>query len=161
MSNPTETTLALLRSIDASLKALLALQRGSVPKAIATDEDLDSQYGDPVVKFMPRDWTGEDFKGRHMSEMPAALLDMLGDTYDYFAQKAEESGELTSSNKPVAPYKRKDAARARGWAKRVRAGKGRTFTAPPPLLPMTETVPGWATPTGWEPPPPDEDDIPF
>jgi hypothetical protein len=158
-ANPTETTLALLRSIDASLKALLALQRVAVPKVVASDEDLDGQYGDPVVKFMPRDWTGEDFKGRHMSELPAALLDMLAETYDYFAQKAEESGELTSSNKPVAPYKRKDAARARGWAKRVRAGKGRTFVAPPPLLPVAAE--GWASNTEWEPPPPDDDDIAF
>lgn len=113
-------TIELLRSIDGSLKQLLRLQAKTAPPEIADDRELDSQYGDPQVKFMPRDWTGDDYKGARMSECPAELLDMLAETFDYFARKAEESNELTSSGKPVAPYKRKDAARARGWAKRNR-----------------------------------------
>ena len=46
----------------------------------------------PAVKFMPRDWTGEDYQGRHMSELPAPLLDMVAKTYDYFA-RAEDNHE--------------------------------------------------------------------
>jgi hypothetical protein len=122
-TDPRVETLNLLRSIDASLKALVAQSRTTAPKTIADDRDLDSQYGDPVVKFMPRDWTGDSYKGRKFSECPANLLDMIAETFDYFAEQAERTNETTTSGKPVAPYKRKDAARARGWAKRVREGK--------------------------------------
>jgi hypothetical protein len=61
-------------------------------------------------------------KGARFSECPAEFLDLLAGAFDYFARKAEENDETTTSGKPVAPYKRKDAARARGWAKRIRAG---------------------------------------
>jgi hypothetical protein len=114
--------LDLLRSIDASLKTLVAATRARQPKAIASDSDLDGKYGDPVLKFAPRDWTGESYKGRHFSECPAELLDLVADSCDYFARQADEKGEMTDRGKPVGDYKRADAARARGWAKRIRAG---------------------------------------
>lgn len=114
--------LDVLRSIDASLKELVRIARGRQPKAIATDRDLDGQYGDPAVKFMPRDWTGPSFKGRRFSECPVPLLEMLAETFDYFAQQAEQKDERTDKGKPVAEFKRADAARARGWAKRIRDG---------------------------------------
>lgn len=113
-------TLRLLTSIDASLKTIARALVKTAPAEIADDRELDSQYGDPEVKFNPRNWTGDDCKGRHMSECPPEFLDMLAETFDYFARRAEESNELTSNGKPVAVYKRKDAARARGWAKRNR-----------------------------------------
>lgn len=120
-----ETTeiISHLRMINAALRALVAQTRREAPKAIADDADLDGAYGDPEVKFMPRDWKGDNYKGTKMSACPADLLDMLAQTFDYFADKAEAGGETTNSGKPVAPYKRKDAARARGWAKRVREGR--------------------------------------
>jgi hypothetical protein len=118
-----DEALALLRSIDASLKLLVAQKRAEQPKAIASDRDLDGQYGNPQVKFMPRDWTGPTFKGRRMSECPPELLDLLAETFDYFARKAEETDERTDKDKPVADFKRADAARARGWAKRIRDGR--------------------------------------
>lgn len=114
-------TLALLRSIDGSLKAIAKALVQTAPKEVADDRDLDGKYGDPEVKFNPRDWTGDSYKGRFMSECPADFLDLLAETYDYFARKAEETNEQYNG-KPVAPYKRKDAARARGWAKRKRSG---------------------------------------
>lgn len=114
--------LDLLRSIDASLKQLLALHRVAQPKAVASDRDLDGSHGNPVVKFMPRDWTGPSFKNRRFSECPVPLLEMIAETFDYFARVAEDKDERTSSGKPVADYKRQDAARARGWAKRIREG---------------------------------------
>ena len=115
--------LTVLRSIDGSLKQLVTQTRAAQPKPVATDQDLDGQWGNPIAKFMPRDWTGESFKGRPFSECPAPLLDLLAETFDYFGRQAEAKGELTSGGKPVAPYKYADAARARGWAKRIRDGK--------------------------------------
>lgn len=139
-------SLALLKSIDASLKTLV---RVLAPKgqagAVADDRDLDGKYGDPELRFMPRDWTGESYKGLRFSQCPPDLLDLVAQTFDYFADKAEETGE-TYKDKPVAPYKRKDAARARGWAARIRSG--RVQQAAPPA------APDWSAP-------PTDDDIPF
>jgi len=123
--------LAVLRSIDGSLKSLLALsqQRRQAPDkisrggAVASDRDLDGRFGDPEVKFMPRDWTGHSYKGRKFSECPPDLLDMLAETFEYFGIKADEKREMTEKGKPVGDYKRLDAARARGWAARIRSGK--------------------------------------
>lgn len=124
-----DEAIALLRSIDASLKLLVKQQRTHVA---ADDRDLDSPHGNPEVKFNPRDWAGPSFKGCRMSECDPTFLLMLADTFDYFADKAEENDERTSTNKPVAPYKRKDAARARGWAKRIQDGKVPATTAASP-----------------------------
>lgn len=134
----------LLKSIDASLKIIAASAKArlaTAPKPLASDRDLDGSHGNPEIKFMPRDWSGENCKGRPMSECPAAFLDMLAETLDYFAQKAEESDEKYNG-KPVAPYKRADAARARGWAKRIRDGK---------VTPAAATKPG-ATDNEWDSP---------
>lgn len=115
-----ERAIDLLESIDASLKQLLKAMSANAPKATA--RDLDSQYGNPEVRFMPRDWTGPSYKGRKFSECPAEMLDMLASTLDYFGDKDEAEGAVTSKGKPSAPFKRQDAARARGWAARIRGG---------------------------------------
>lgn len=113
----------LLSSIDATLKALLettkATRAATVAQAIdpivASDADLDSQYGDPEVRAKsPRDWTGDSMTGRKFSECPPEYLDMVADRLDYFASKEEDPKK--------AGYNRKDAARARGWARRLRNG---------------------------------------
>lgn len=150
-----DRAIALLESIDATLKAMLALAqqrtaqaRAVAPKPVATDRDLNGPYGDPIVKFMPRDWTGLAFKGRRMSECPPALLDMLAETFDYFAVQAETKNERANNGKPVAEYKRADAARARGWAKRMREG---THQAPQAEEPVAAAAggDGWPEPDGW------------
>lgn len=107
-----EESIRLLRSIDSSLKSLLALQGG----ARQTERvDLDGTHGDPVVKAKdPRDWTGEPMKGRKFSECPPDYLDMVAERFDYFASKEPDEKK--------AKYNRLDAARARGWAQRLRAG---------------------------------------
>lgn len=127
----------ILKSIDSTLKAMLKLAqqrtqqvRQAQPKAIASDRDLDGKYGNPIVNFNPRDWSGESFKNARMSECPPDFLDMIAETFDYFASKAEEKDEQTDKGKPIAVYKRADAARARGWAKRNREHGVTTPTAP-------------------------------
>lgn len=116
--------ITLLKSIDASLK-LLVKQLAGANGAVAADRDLDGRYGDPELRFLPRDWTGPSYKGRRFSECPPDLLVMVAETLEYFADKSEDADERTDKGKPVAPYKRADAARARGWAKRNREGRGR------------------------------------
>lgn len=119
----TEESLALLRSIDASLRQLVTFFAAQAPKAIASDRDLDGLHGDPQLKFTVRDWTGPSYKGRRFSECPAELLDMIAESLDYFARKADETDERTSRGGKIGDFKRADAARARGWAKRIRDGK--------------------------------------
>ena len=133
--------LAVLKSIDASLKTLVgrghsqtaqarpqsqSRQNGRQPQRpqaqpqVAPDSDLDGQYGDPVVRFLPRDWNGDDVRQLKFSETTPEFLEMLAKAYDWFAKKAEQNNEMYNG-KPMAPFKRKDAARARGWANRLRA----------------------------------------
>lgn len=118
----TQETIDLLRSIDATLKVIAKAHAANAPKAVADARDLDSQYGNPKVRFIPRDWTGPSYKDRSFSECPPDMLDMLASTLDYFAEKDEAEGATTSKGKPSAPFKRADAARARGWAQRLRSG---------------------------------------
>lgn len=124
--------LNVLRSIDRKLDTLIGLVTQAARQAkgatssvgtVASDKDLDGQYGNPVVRFDPRDWVGPSFKGCHMSECPPDYLDLYANAKDYFGQKAEDEGKTTAKGKPVASYERADAARARGWAKRIREGK--------------------------------------
>ena len=136
-----DDTLAVLKSIDLSLRTLVVIAQKKAEARVtqgatksvaaeATDRDLDGDYGDPIVKAKsPRDWTGEPMLGRKFSECPAEYLDLVAERLDYFAGQSEATGELASNGKPVADYKRLDAARARGWAKRVREGKHATTLA--------------------------------
>ena len=171
MSDP--KALTLLESIDRSLKQVVILltaraQASSNGHPIASERDLLGQYGNPEIKAKdPRDWNGPPMKGRRFSECPPEYLDLLAERFDYFAEQAEEEGKTTSSGKPVAPYNRKDAALARGWALRIRSGRHEQRTQPAATAPS-----GWAEPeaskdAGWAAEPaepveaPDVDDIPF
>lgn len=129
MSDPQSTgeiMIALLRSIDGSLKLLANELRARTANAGATDRDLDGKYGNPEVRLKVRDWTGAPMRGRRMSECPPEFLDMLAETLNYLGGKEEREG-ATYNGKLTAPYTFQNAARARGWAKRMREGK----VAPP------------------------------
>jgi hypothetical protein len=127
---PSNEAVELLRSIDKSLKMLVAIaqkrQTSTMPvngSAIAPDSDLDSAFGNPAIKAAdPRDWPGPSMKGKRYSECPPAYLELLANRYDYFATQAEINGTVTSSGKPKAPYDRREAARCRGWAQRLKNG---------------------------------------
>ena len=84
---------------------------------VAPDRDLDGSYGDPKVIVDPRNWQGASFKGGRMSEAPPDFLDELAEVLDDFAD-----GEADPKK---AKYKRGDAAKARGWARRKRAEEQR------------------------------------
>lgn len=134
--DPRVETIRLLASIDATLKAMLLVLSGKRNEAPATsdgdvadDAELDSQYGDEVVKFNPRDWTGQSFKGAKMSSCPAEFLEQLANAFDYFAKKNDADKAMTDSGKPKSMYDKRSARRARGWAQRAREG-GATPQAP-------------------------------
>lgn len=128
MAEPTTAT-ELLKSIDATLKALLALsqQQRSVTASssepeVADDATLDGQYGDDEVKFNPRGWQGAAIKGLKMSQCKPDALDALASALDYFCEKNKASGELKENGYPKWKDDARRAAKARGWARRLRAG---------------------------------------
>ena len=82
---------------------------------VAFDADLDGPYGNqPIRAKDPKDWTGESQLGKPLSECPPAYLDLVAARLDYFAQHSDDPKK--------AKYNRLDAARARGWAQRLRNG---------------------------------------
>lgn len=145
MSDLDVKILESLKSIDLSLRTLVVIAQkkaeARVAQAavkpgptVASDTDLDGQYGDPEIKAKdPRDWTGEPMQGRRFSECPAEYLEMVAERKDYFVSQNPQS---TDEEKKKAKYDRLDAARARGWARRIREGKHTPAKATAPT--------GWA-----------------
>lgn len=112
-----------LADIAAKCDEILALLKKNAPKEVADDATLDGQWGDPVVKARdPKDWTGESMIGKKLSECPPNYLDMVADRADYFALKNDEKGEKDAKGNPKSKWDRKNAALARGWARRLRSG---------------------------------------
>jgi len=106
---------------------------------IATDRDLDSQWGDPIVKKDPKRWQGPSYAGCHMSECSPEYLEEVASLCDWMGDKDDEQGKTWSNPKkpgsapvPASKFKREEAARARGWAKRLRERGPVQRSAPPP-----------------------------
>ncbi len=95
----------------------------------ATDRELDHpQHGDPEVKLIPRDAVGMGVnKGQRFSRCSADFLEILAESYDFFASKNEASGAKDGKGNPKSVWDRKTARLARGWARRIRCG----WTPPP------------------------------
>lgn len=90
---------------------------GPKPPLVATDDDLDGSHGDPQVKFNPKSWVdqgGEDFKGTRLSLCSAEFLDCYAEALEWCSENPKPGKEK------YAKYDKADAARARGWAMRVR-----------------------------------------
>ena len=129
---------AKLATIKAKLDQLLAgggASRGAAPVAggdrnggdVASDRDLDSEHGDPTIRFDPKPkyWPGASYEGYKFSEVPdPAYLDAMAkylDACSYMAAKSAASGQDVEKNEKSARFKARDAARCRGWAARLRA----------------------------------------
>ncbi len=121
---------------------------------IADDNDLDSQWGNPVVRKNPKDWTGDSCEGLKYSDCPPAFLEMLAGLLDWQARKSDEKNELTANGKPRSSFLKKDAARARGWARRNGSKGQRPVGRPAPRpAPMEDPIPDADVPFLGRPPP--------
>lgn len=145
MSERNDQVIALLTRIADGIDRLLRQQAATAPPEVASEQELRGRFGDPEVRMRVRDWSGPDLKGRRMSECPPEFLDLLAETLEWAARKADEKHETTDSGKPVAPYRRADARRARGWAALMRAGKH----APPKGEATRDDAWGGDSGTGW------------
>jgi hypothetical protein len=122
-----QAIMARLAAVEARLAALegngaAGPKNSATGKPIADDDELDSERGDPVVKRDPKNWEGESYAGCTMSQCPPKYLRMLASLFDWMGDKDDEQGKTWKNREgkeiPASTFKRKDAARARGWAKR-------------------------------------------
>lgn len=155
-----------LARIEAAVAALSGGRRpaargadGPAPGTTADDADLDSKWGNPAVRYDPKRWVGPSFKGSFYSDCPPDYLHELAGFLEWQADKDEEKGEDR-----FAAFKRRDAARARGWAARNARKEAPLFApadgvaaAPPTRVPTWDPSP----PTGGEEVFDDDDSIPF
>lgn len=116
-------------------KAPAEARGGAAPRnasggEVANDRELDSEWGNPQIRKDPPRWNGPSFVGCNYSDATPDYLESLAGFLDWRAAKDEESGRTTAAGKPAAPYSRRDAARARGWAQRLRNGWQRSAAAP-------------------------------
>jgi hypothetical protein len=117
----------LLRSIDASLKELVAISKARrAANAPPQPVNLNDPKADEKIRFEPREWKqlgGAPIKGLPMSQCPSAALDAYADSCEYFALKNDEKGEKDKNGNPQSMWDRRTAARARAWAQAIRDGK--------------------------------------
>lgn len=81
----------------------------------ADDRDLQGRNGDPRIKFDPKAWRGQPFKGSNASQCSPDFLDAYAEALAWMADHPKEGKEK------YAQYDRSDAARCRSWARRIRA----------------------------------------
>jgi hypothetical protein len=99
-----------------------------VKGAIADDSDLNGKYGDPIIRMnIPAfKWKGQQYKGKNMSEVrDAAFLEAYAEQLEWSAAE-DVKNKKTYMDKKTGEEKlsdgklsRMDAARARGWRKRL------------------------------------------
>lgn len=102
--------------------------------AIADDRDLDGPYGNPEIKRDPPRWTGTSFAGARFSDATPDYLESLAGFFEWKARESDKKNELANNGKPRSQYLRKDAARARGWRRRILAGAQRAAPRAKPAV---------------------------
>lgn len=102
---------------------------GPSAKVVASDDELDGEGGDPKVTMDPPRWKGRSFVGLPYSHTDPAFLEELAKFQDWCADKESK----TAGKEKYAPYSRARAARARGWAARM---KRNGWKPPPPPAPV-------------------------
>jgi hypothetical protein len=108
--------LSVLARIEKKLDTLLAAKAVAAVPGVADDAELDSPKGDVLVRFKPNKYVGPDFKGKKFSQCSAEFLDKYADALQYAAEHPKPNKEK------FAQWSAVDAARARGWSRRIRAG---------------------------------------
>lgn len=107
-----------LANLEAAVAALKPIELG----------DLNSEYNNPRVYKSPKTWLqsgGIDYEGKRLSETSPEFCEAFAGFMEWKAGKEAEENKTyekkaTGERLPVAPLTRKDAARARAWAARLR-----------------------------------------
>lgn len=119
--------LTILKRIDAKVSA-----GKSSGGETADDADLDGKYGNEEIRRDPsaKYWSGESYTGQRMSDCSAEYLDAFAKYKDACAYMNQKEGKEEKAK--YVGYDRKSAARARGWAQRIRGGYKAPERAAPP-----------------------------
>jgi hypothetical protein len=141
-----EEILVILKRLEAKVDKLIAAQ----PIQAASDRELDSSFGNPKIKFNPKQWHGAGYKGALMSECEPEFLDIYAEALLYSADHPKPDADPK-----YADWNRKDAARAAGWGKRLRS------TPSPPLRQAPRAAPRTPAPQDGEDIPLSHEDVPF
>jgi hypothetical protein len=121
-------TVAALRSQLDALESAVRADHPDLPASptpprmdllVAPDDDLDSQWGNPEIRRDPPRWSGPSFVGAKYSDTTPEYLNNLADFLEWKAREADKNNETANNGKPRSQYVRKDAARARGWSRRL------------------------------------------
>lgn len=115
----------MTKSLEERVAALEAAVEALKPVDVG---DINSEWNNFVVRRSPKNWLasgGTDYEGRRLSETTPEFCDALASFLDWRATKEAEEGKTyvkkaTGEALPVAPLTRKDAARAKAWARRLR-----------------------------------------
>lgn len=120
----------------------------------ATEKDLKAPQGDPLVRFDPKGYRGPPLKGKRMSQCTPEGLRALAGALTAMADKPAPGKEGYIVNN------RRDAAKARTWARKLRAAASAQAESgggePPPGAAPAPGLGGFALPTfaapAWQPP---------
>jgi hypothetical protein len=118
-----------------ALEATVAAMRASAPASTPLEVDLASdRFADFAIRKCPPKWLesgGPDYAGRTISETTPEFCDALASFLDWQAARDEAKNYSYTNQKGdvvfPAKFARKDAARARAWAKKLRADSPRAF----------------------------------
>ncbi|GAC1536036.1 MAG: hypothetical protein NVS3B1_30240 [Marmoricola sp.] len=118
-----------MKTIEERLAALEATVASMQSKAAASAPvDLTDKYANFVVRKSPPKWIdsgGADYAGKPIAETSPEFCDAIASFLDWQASKDEERNHSYVNAKGAtvfpAQYARKDAARARAWAAKLRA----------------------------------------
>lgn len=104
--------------IETLLLHTLATMRGAGARAVADEADAAGQYGNVKIKFSPKAWRGENYKGSLSADCPSAFLDLYADTIEAMALRTmSKAGDRDDEKKlTYARYDLRDAALVRRWA---------------------------------------------
>ena len=105
-----------------------------------SDEELDGPKGSPKIRFDPKGFPGEKFKGKLASEATPIFLDAYSKTLMWFSENPKpldqglserEYDEALKKQEKSAKFDKLDAKRCRSWARRKRLDGWRPPPQPP------------------------------
>lgn len=107
-----------ITALEARLQALTtATKAGPGAKPMGVDID-DPKWGDPEVRYVSKKWDGPSPIGRRFSQCTIDFLLFHADDLERSASWKESQGDEQKAK--YAMMDRRDAAKARAWAQRLK-----------------------------------------
>ena len=97
--------------------AAKAVPPRSASSAMAPPVDLDSDRGNFVIKYPPKQWKGADFTGKRLSETSPEFCDAVAGLKEWCAKRDRDAGDAKKES-----WSLHDLQAARGWAERLGSG---------------------------------------